>query len=177
VNIQTVAQIIQLILAPVVMITSCALVINGLLQRYGAINDRMRAMTHERLDVLRDIAGEASTVKDTVAVSPSYEEALVQERLSEIDAQLPKLLRRHNLVHTALLAVYDAIVLFVGSMLAIAIAAIQRLPWAATLALVVFLGGTVALLVGVVLVALEIRSSQEEIRYEVLRVLGLHPNG
>ncbi len=34
---QMIGQIIQLIVAPVVMISSCALILNGLLTRYGAL--------------------------------------------------------------------------------------------------------------------------------------------
>ena len=37
-TVEMTAQIIQLILAPVVMITSCALVLGGLLGRYAAVN-------------------------------------------------------------------------------------------------------------------------------------------
>lgn len=48
-----VATTIQEILAPVVMVTACALILSGLITRAQAINDRLRLMDGERLDVLR----------------------------------------------------------------------------------------------------------------------------
>ena len=84
---QMIGQIIQFIVAPVVMISSCALILNGLLARYGAINDRLRLMTHERLELLR-------TDKN---------DPLTAERVSEIDRQIPILLHRHKQLHDAVL--------------------------------------------------------------------------
>ena len=48
-NAEMVARIIQLILAPVVMISACAILESGLLGHYASINARLRNMTHERL--------------------------------------------------------------------------------------------------------------------------------
>jgi uncharacterized membrane protein YphA (DoxX/SURF4 family) len=44
---------IQLILAPVVMVTACAILLAGLLSRFAALNDRLRLLARERLDLLR----------------------------------------------------------------------------------------------------------------------------
>jgi hypothetical protein len=52
-NIETMIHIIGLILAPVVMISGCALIFNGLLQRYESIGGRLRLMHGELLDLLR----------------------------------------------------------------------------------------------------------------------------
>src|SRR5579883_2348490 len=99
----TVARIIQTILPPVVMVTSCALVLNGLLQRYAAVNDRLRAMARERLDLVRAAGGE-------LQASLSDADSYTRERLREIDHQIPDLLHRHSLIRDALLTVYLAIV-------------------------------------------------------------------
>ena len=53
---ETIARTIQLIVAPVVMVTAGAILSGGLLSHAGAINDRLRTLAHERLDVER-IAG------------------------------------------------------------------------------------------------------------------------
>src|SRR5713101_1638720 len=50
-NIDTTIRTISLIVAPVVMVSSCALFLNGLLQRYHAISSTMRMMHRERLDL------------------------------------------------------------------------------------------------------------------------------
>jgi hypothetical protein len=153
---QMIGQIIQLIVAPVVMISSCALVINGLLARYGAINDRLRLMTHERLDLLR--IGQLDHWN--------------AERLSEIDSQLPGLLRRHKQLHDAILLTYCSIFLFLLAMFAIA-GLVGGITWMSYLVLVLFIGALLALMLGVTVAVVEIYRSHLAVRYEVERVLKL----
>ena len=82
---------ISLILAPVVMVTSCALFLNGLLQRYHAISSTMRAMHRERLDLLRAAGKSITGALESI-------DGVTAERLHEIEIQLPKMLQRHNLI-------------------------------------------------------------------------------
>ena len=155
---QMIGQIIQLIVAPVVMITSCALVLNGLLTRYGAINDRLRLMTHERLDLLR--AGQSDRWNE--------------ERLSEIDRQIPDLLHRHKQVHDSVLLTYCSIFLFLLTMLAIA-GLVGGAAWLASAVMVLFLGALLALMLAVAIAVREIYRSHLALRYEVERVAKLNP--
>src|SRR5260221_14400670 len=107
-----VTRTISVIVAPVVMIPSCAIMLGGLLTRYAAINDRLRVMARERFDSVRtQAAGQA--------------DAFVVERVQEIDTQVPDLLHRHGLLRDALLAGYTAIIVFVLSMFLIAWAALN----------------------------------------------------
>ena len=163
-TVEMTAQIIQLILAPVVMITSCSLVLGGLLGRYSAVNDRMRAMARERLGLVRGGANEIQAG-----------EAYRSERLSEIDVQVPDLIQRHLWLRHSVLMVYVAILLFVFCMLAIAIAAVTVSAWIATLVLLLFVLGTAALLTSVALAILEVRSSHRSVEYELRRVSALTP--
>lgn len=96
-----------------------------------------------------------------------------RERLREIDTQLPQLLHRHKLVRDAVLYVYDAILILVASMLVIAAAVITQSGYVAFAALIVFLIGTGALLVGVLITTTEVRHSHHEVMYESQRVLDL----
>jgi len=155
---QTVSSTIQIILAPVVMVTACAILAGGLLTRYAAINDRLRAITRERLDLLRDGA------------NPARRDPLLAERLEELDAQLPGLLHRHTQARNALLSTYGASLIFIGDMFVIALAAITAASWLPTLVLAAFLAGVAALFVGLLLTLLELRTSAESVRYEVQRV-------
>lgn len=154
-NVEMTARIIQLILAPVVMITSCSLVLSGLLGRYAAVNDRMRAMARERLDLLH---------------SSSPTEKLLTERLQEIDYQIPDLLNRHRLLHHSVLVGYVAILLFVVSMFVIALAAVWDSVWLSAAVLIVFVGGATALFIGVLIAIVEVRSSHRAVEYEIRRV-------
>jgi len=161
-TVEMTAQIIQLILAPVVMITSCALVLGGLLGRYAAVNDRMRAMARERLELLRNGSGASQVTVE-----------FRSERLQEIDAQVPDLLSRHKLLHHSVLTVYIAILFFVFSMFVIALAAVSGSAWLATLVLIIFLCGTAGLLVAVLLAIVEVRSSHRSVEYEIRHVSAL----
>lgn len=157
-----VANTIQLILAPAVMVTACAILLGGLLSHYAAINDRLRALSRERLDRIRQANSE----------SPGAD-GLIAERLQEIDKQIPDLLHRHKLERDAVLSVYCAVLTFLFTMFVIAIAAAANSAEVATVALVLFLIGTAVLSWGVLLTAVEVRQSQRAVEYEVRRVAGL----
>ena len=48
---------VQAMVAPVVLITTAAILSGALLTMYGSVNDRMRAMDHERLEILTGAGG------------------------------------------------------------------------------------------------------------------------
>jgi hypothetical protein len=154
-DVQTLASTIQSILAPVVMITACAITLGGLWSHALGINDRLRALNHERLELWRVPSSEAYTA----------------ERLLEIDTQTPILVRRHRRLLDAIVAMYAAILVYIFSMFAIAGAAFLNMS--ATLALLLFLAGTLLLLVAILLAILEIRSAQTAVEFEVKRVASL----
>ena len=155
---ETITRTIQLILAPVVMVSACAVFVGGLLSHYEAINARMRTMARERLEILR---GSGNT------------DRFVDERLGELDVQLPQLLHRHALVHHGLLAAYTGILILVASMCAIAYSAVTASEWLVALILAMFVAGILSMLLSVVLIALEVRVSQRAVTFEVQRVLRL----
>lgn len=160
------ARIIQIILAPVVMITSCGIIVGGILSQHTSINDRLRALARERLDLLTASDG-------TLNLSQALTHHAQAERLGEIDVQIPLLMRRHYLVRNAALALYSAIAILVISMFAIALAIIESGPILRTIALGIFLLGTASALVGIILMAYELRISHNAVHYEVQRVLDL----
>ena len=170
-DVQTVARTIQLILAPVVMVTASGILISALLPRYDALSNRLRAMVRERLELLR-------------AAGPNFESAVknldvfTQERLHQIDYQVPDLLRRHKLLRNAVLTIYWAIVLFIASMFVIAVAALRNSMEVATSALALFLVGTGILIIALLISAREMRISHHVIQFEALRLLQsptIHP--
>lgn len=161
-----VASTIQLILAPAVMVTACAILLGGPLSHYAALNDRLRALSRERLDLLRQ-ANAASAPAD----------AFIPERFEEIDKQIPDLLHRHKLERNAVLSVYCAVLTFLITMFVIAVAAAADSAAIATFALVLFLIGTAILALGVLITAIEVRQSQRAVEYEVRRVAGLARKG
>jgi hypothetical protein len=165
-TVATIIQTIQLIIAPVVMVTACALLINGTLGRYAAVNDRLRLLARERLDLLRRDG-------DARLAPPPPSSAYASERLGEIDAQVPGLLRRHRLIRNALVLIYLAVLLFLLSMFSIAAASAVHPPVLDVTTLVLFLLGCATLLVGVVVATREVWLSDLALHYEVNRVMDL----
>ncbi len=155
---ENVGRTIQLIIAPVVLITACALIQNAVLLRYAGVGQYMRSIALERLQLLR-----SEDVKDKYYL----------ERLQEIDRQIPLLTRRHQLVQKTVMVIYGAMITFLSNMFAIALAVALNATGVATFALILFLLGTALLLLGVCLTALEIRMSHHAICYEVGRIASL----
>ena len=152
---------IQLILAPVVMISSCGLLLLGLGTRYGNVSNRLRSLAHERLDLLQKRPHQDQGINFT------------QERLQELDLQLPGLLLHHRNLHNAILLLYISVTLFLASMFALACAAAVNLDWVETLALLVFLVGIGTLFSGIGLAALDFRTSHSLAQDEVRRICRL----
>jgi Protein of unknown function (DUF2721) len=138
-----------------------------MLQQYSATNDRLRALARERLQLLRTPEGAIAQLDG--AKLDEY----TTERIGEIDRQMPQLMRRHEIIHNAVLAEYSAILILVVSMVVIAVSAATRSSPTATAALILFLGATLAMLAGIALIASEIRLSKAAVSYEARRVLML----
>ena len=153
---------IQLIVAPVVMVSACAILSAGLLSRYSAVNDRLRLMGRERLELLA-----AAKPGATIAFD------LVTERLAEIDTQIPLLLSRHRAIQDSVFALYGAAALFLADMFAIAGAALLNADSLAIIAFVIFLLGVGTLLISLLITVREISMSHQALYYEVRRIAAL----
>ncbi len=151
---EVVTQAIELIIAPVVMITSCALLLNGILARYAIIEGRLQATHVEKL---------GSNAKGTSEKESDLARDLYLEQV------IPDLLRHHHLLHEGLERVYLAILIFMFDMLAIAVAVMTAWPWINQLVVIVFLIGLGVLLWGLVYIAEEIRISHVSVQLEVDR--------
>ncbi len=156
---------VQAMVAPVVLITTAAILSGALLAMYSSVNDRMRAMDRERLDIF---TGAAGTLLSAAEVPPAG-----RERLTQIDIQLPMLLRRHRLLHNAVLLIYAGVAVLVLSVIAIGVAVTDSSGAAGTTALALVLAGTVMLLGGLLFAARSIMISMDAIGYEVRRTLSL----
>ncbi|MCW5849365.1 MAG: DUF2721 domain-containing protein [Anaerolineae bacterium] len=156
-DVENLARTIQIVLAPVVMISACAITVGGLWGHASSINDRLRAMNRERLELWRSASDDVYTT----------------ERLLQIDTQTPSLVCRHRRVIQAIVTIYAAILVYIVSMFLIAAASMMNIS--ATLALLLFLAGTLLLLIAIVLAILEIRISQTAIEFEVQRAGRLRP--
>ncbi len=147
--------------APVVLLTVGGMVSNGLITIYNDINNRMRDMTRERLEIWRGPAGQV--------LDPDGVPAIGQERLTEIGVQLPMLLRRLKLTRLSVLTIYVALVVLGLSIVVIALAVALDDEIAGRVALGLVLAGTIILLLGLGVAAMSLAKSAEAISYEVER--------
>jgi hypothetical protein len=142
--------------APVVLITGGGLLSNGLIQMYLGVNNRMREMTRERLDLLSGPRGDID-----------------RERLTEIDAQLPMMLLRHHRLRDAMLVMYIGIAVVVLSVIAIAVAVTRHSQALGYLALALVLAGTVVMLGAVAMAGWSLAKSADPVSYAVERTRSL----
>jgi Protein of unknown function (DUF2721) len=154
-NAETIAHTIMFILAPAVMLNATAVFFNGLLSDYALLNERMRKLAFEKLELFRVV-----------------QDALSLERLQEIDTELPAMLHRHKTLRNAILLISIAIALYVLTMLLLGLAAFGAL-WVERVALALFLFSTALMLVGILNKVLEVRSSHGAVAFEVERIRNL----
>lgn len=159
--------------APVVLIITCASILGGLLAGHDSAKERLFAMSHERLDLLSGPKGELLDV----ASVPERD----RERIAVIDAQLPIFLVRVQRIEKATALVYAAMALLVLGVIAIGLAGAadsDDLAWAA---LGLVLSGVAVLFVGIVgavglLIRAHAAASYEANRTRRLGLGGLNPS-
>jgi hypothetical protein len=161
----TAIRAIEAMVAPVVLITAAAVLSGGVLAVFGSVNDRMRSMTAQRLDLLVGPDGALRSVADLPTGT--------QERVGQIDEQLPMLLRRHRLLRFAVLSIFIGVAILVASVITLAIAVPTNSDDVAYVSLALVLAGTVAILLGCLFAASSIMISQDAIAYEVNRSMSL----
>jgi hypothetical protein len=154
---------IQAMLAPVVLMTTAAILAGGVQTMYAGVNDRMRTLAAEKFSRLTGNDGGLTPKADLPLAA--------KERVAEIDAQLPLLLQRHRMLHDALQLIYLAILIIVVAMILIAISITVPAPGIGDAALGVVLGATILLLLGLVSLARTVHRSDNAIVYEVDHVL------
>lgn len=148
----TLVKTINLIIAPVVMITACGIMLNGLMLRYSWLSDRSRSVYQERLGLLELDLTESQSMRD---------------RLNHLNYLFPDVLKHHHQVHDVLVLIYLAIVFFVLDMLFIALAISNNNSWLSQLVIIIFLAGIAILLVGMLLIAHELKTSHRSLQLEV----------
>ena len=101
------------ILAPVVMISTCAIMLNGLIIHYNSLGERARVMHRERLSLLSS-ATNKNLIDDDYA--------------HELNHIINDLLKHHHQVHDVLILLYLSISVFIFDMLVIALELSNPLP-------------------------------------------------
>ncbi|GBO55684.1 hypothetical protein APA_3835 [Pseudanabaena sp. lw0831] len=163
---EAVVKTIGLIIAPVVMITACSIMQNGLIAHYNSLEERIRQVNHKIISLLETDLSQNS-IKTELPENLDSQLALKADRLHHLEHHLlPHLFHRHHILHDVLGLVYLAILTQILDMLVIAIAVTTDVGWLSQLVLGVFLIGIGILFAGIVLVSYELRTSHESIQLE-----------
>ncbi len=149
---ESATKIIGAILVPAVMVSTCALLLNGVVLRYRAIDDLLRSFNQEW--------------RNLKALSPDANSMEI-ERIHLLDHLIPKLFRHHHLLHEVLVLIYISILIFVFDMLAIAISESISIFWFSHFILAVFVIGVGVLCWSLTLACYELYAAHSFIQIEL----------
>jgi hypothetical protein len=149
----SVIQIIQLILAPAVMINACGLLLLATSNKYSSVLNRIRLLNDEKRKLIKK-AGEKN-----------FEET---QRLESLARQIDQLMRRAKLVRDAVMCYTGAIALFILTSLLIGFSFLIRGFQSDSAIMIAFLAGMVTILAGVVFSFLDAKRGFEIVQFDVL---------
>lgn len=153
-DISSIVQIIQLMLAPGLMISACGLLLLGMNNKYSLVVNRIRILNEERRRALHKMGENEFTLQENV-------------RFESITKQLERLTFRVRLVRNAVLSYTIAVALFVLTSLLIGIGYLLDITKLNSSITIFFLLGMTSVLVGVLFAAFETYKGYEIVKYEV----------
>lgn len=142
-------QTIQLLVAPVVMVSACGLLCLALYNRLAAVVGRLRAMAKEEVDTLARLSlSGAEPGKKTP-------ERRLRARVMTLEEQVEHVMSRARLIRAALVCLLSAVLCMLVCSLALGLSVLAH--FFATVALVAFFVGVLVMVGGVVLALGELR--------------------
>ncbi|MEX2214453.1 MAG: DUF2721 domain-containing protein [Phycisphaeraceae bacterium] len=142
-----VVQVIQLLVAPVVMISACGLLCLALYNRLGTIVGRARAFLKERFDAVDRLS--AMELDEQT----SAEAHLIRKRLGVLEAQVRHIVARARLVRAGLFCLLATVLCMLACSIALGLSLLVPIQWAAV---VFFAMGVVAMGAGTTLAMIEL---------------------
>ncbi len=153
-DISSIIEIIQLMLAPGLMISACGLLLLGMNNKYSLVVNRIRLLNEERRKTLRKIDDSEFSYQENV-------------RLESISKQLERLTYRVQLVRNAVLFYTIAVALFVVTSLFIGFSYLFDVTRINSFITSFFLLGMISVLFGVIFAAYETYKGYEIVKFEV----------
>ena len=147
-------QIIQLMVAPAVMISACGLLLLGINNKYSLVVNRIRILNEEKRKLMIKI-GESNT---------STEENV---RLESMAVQIAALVYRTKLVRNTVLCYTSAVALFVLTSLLLGVSSFLTIGKLNYFIIFTFLFGMLFVFIGVFFAGLETKKGYDIISYEV----------
>ena len=144
-----IAQLIQYSLTPGVMMSSSALFLMGIQNRFSNLFSRFRALNQERRSL------ECALPRNSIE----------EDRFQNVTLQLDALMKRVRAIKNAILCFYAAILFFIATSLCLLLSRCTLLPFV-KIGLFVFLGGMACIVAACLLLISEIRLSFHIIQLE-----------
>jgi len=147
----TVSGLIQIMLAPAIMISACGLLLLGMNNKYSLVVNRIRLLNEERRKLR------------------SEEEAKInkKKRHRSIELQIRKLFYRILLVRNAVFSYSLAVAFFIISSLLIGLNQLNSLSGITWAVILTFLAGMLFVLAGVIFAAVEVWKGYKIVEIEV----------
>lgn len=150
----SIVQVIQLMLAPGLMISACGLLLLAMNNKYSLVVNRIRLLNEEKRRFISKVSGKEFSYEETV-------------RIESISLQLKKLVFRTRLVRNAVLSYTIAVALFVITSLLIGFKFIFDVEKLGSSITTIFLIGMISVLIGVLFAAYETIKGYEIVQLEV----------
>jgi hypothetical protein len=149
-----VVSIIQLMVAPAVMINACGLLLLSMNNRYSLVVNRIRLLNEEKRKLLIKLGEKPPTTDDNI-------------RLESIAKQINFLVYRVKLVRNSVLSYVTGVGLFVCTSLLIGISSVMPIFKLNYFIITSFLMGMVTVFVGVIFAGFETKKGYDIIQFEV----------
>ncbi len=153
-NADNIVNIIELMLAPGLMISACGLLLLGMNNKYSLVVNRIRLINEERRQFLHQVEEKDINYVDNV-------------RLQSISKQLEDLVIRVRLVKNAVLFYTIAVAFFVITSLLIGLDYVTKSYSLSPMVIISFLVGMILVLIGVIYAAYETVKGHAIIKFEV----------
>lgn len=147
-------QIIQLMVAPAVMISACGLLLLGINNKYSLVANRIRLLNEEKRRLLNKIGEGQHSTEDNI-------------RLESTVIQINALVFRAKLVRNSVLSYTTAVALFIFTSLLLGVSSFLSISKLNFLIIISFLVGMLFVLAGIVFAGLETKKGYDIISYEV----------
>ena len=150
----SIIEVIQLMLAPGIMISACGLLILGINNKYSMVVNRIRLLNEERRRILGKLSDKSLNLEENV-------------RIASISKQLQELGFRVRLVRNSVLSYTSAVALFVITSLSIGFEYYIGAEELTFIVTILFLLGMISVLVGVTFGAYETIKGYKIVEIEI----------
>ncbi len=150
--------IIQLLVAPVVMISACGLLCLALYNRLAAIVSRARTFHKERFEVTGKLTAAEANPEDSVLAQQ------LRNRVETLDDQVSQILRRAVLIRNALVCLLVAILCMLGCSVSLGLSSLNAMF--GYLALLMFSLGVLVMMAAMALAIVELLRALDPVALE-----------